>query len=222
MIEVLPNWHPIFVHFSVALLMTAVLLHLVSHFVKNEILSRHSALVGRWNLWLGTGFTIFTVTAGWFAYYSVKHDTPTHLAMTDHRNWAMVTFVLFLGIVAWEFVLQRRGQGRSWLFTLLLMTGAGLLLSTAWRGGELVYRHGLGVMSMPKAEGEGHTHEHGEGQGHGDMPAQHDAMPPTEGHAHSSDGMESNHHADTLMPGKTESTTPESHPHAPGTAPHKD
>lgn len=45
---------------------------------------------------------------------------------------------------------------------------AGLLLSTAWHGGELVYRYGLGVMSMPKSHGEGHAHEHGPGMGHTD------------------------------------------------------
>jgi hypothetical protein len=28
------------------------------------------------------------------------------------------------------------------------------------RGGELVYRYGLGVMPLPQSEGEDHDHEH--------------------------------------------------------------
>lgn len=178
MIEIVPNWHPIFVHFSVALLITATLLHLASHVVKNEELSKKCALVGRWNLWLGASFTVLTVAAGLYAYYTVTHDTPSHSAMTEHRNWALVTFSLFAGIVSWEYVLQRRGQGKSWAFTILLITGAGLLLSTAWHGGELVYRYGLGVMSMPKAEGVGHNHDHSAGEGHDGMslPSQHDTL----------------------------------------------
>jgi hypothetical protein len=31
MIEIIPNWHPIFVHFTVALLIIAATIHLLSH-----------------------------------------------------------------------------------------------------------------------------------------------------------------------------------------------
>ncbi len=37
----------------------------------------------------------------------------------------------------------------------------GLLLFTAWLGAELVYRYGLGVMSLPQSENEDHSHLHG-------------------------------------------------------------
>lgn len=168
MLEVLPNWHPIFVHFSVALLSVAAALHVASHFVTHAERAAQCALVARWNLWLGAGLTLFTVAAGFYAYNTVTHDTPSHAAMTEHRNWALATTVVFLAIVAWEFWLQKHKRGKSWLFTGLLLIATGLLLSTAWHGGELVYRYGLGVMSMPKAKGEGHAHEHGPGAGHAD------------------------------------------------------
>ena len=35
---------------------------------------------------------------------------------------------------------------------ILLIALLGLLMTTAWYGGELVYRHGIGVMSLPNAE----------------------------------------------------------------------
>ncbi len=163
MINVLPNWHPVFVHFTVALLIVSAAMHLLSHFVSGSGLKNQLAIVARWNLWIGIGFTLLTVTAGWYAFYTVNHDAPSHLAMTEHRNWAMATLAVFLGIAAWEYYLHRHGKGKSWLFTALLVLASGLLLSTAWHGGELVYRYGLGVMSMPKSEGAGHAHNHGEG-----------------------------------------------------------
>lgn len=213
---IIPNWHPIFVHFTVALLSIAAILHLASHFVTNTTRAEQCALVARWNLWLGAGFTLFTVAAGGYAYYTVAHDAPSHAAMTVHRNWALATTVVFLAIVAWEFRLQREKRGKSWLFTGLLLVAAGLLVSTAWHGSELVYRYGLGVMSLPKPEGAGHEHGGGNAQGHGDMPMTELIAPgnAADGHAHVRDGASASH-----PDGKVIAPAGEHHD-APGAAPH--
>jgi len=167
MIAIIPNWHPVFVHFTVALLIVAAAIHLLTHFLHHFScggeLANQLTIVARWNLWIGVGFTLLTVAAGWYAYNTVAHDAPSHAAMTEHRNWAMLTLALLLGIAGWEYYLSRRGKDKGWLFTGLLVIAAGLLLSTAWRGGELVYRYGLGVMSLPEAEE--HHHVHGEEHG---------------------------------------------------------
>lgn len=186
MLNVLPNWHPIFVHFTVALLILSSALHLLSHFVSDSGLKNQLVIVARWNLWIGIGFTLLTVAAGWYAFYTVDHDTPSHLAMTEHRNWAMAALAAFLGIAAWEFYLYRHRKGKSWLFTALLVLASGLLLSTAWHGGELVYRYGLGVMSMPKSEGAGHGHDQIDGQMRGhNMPMPDAGAPDNSAHGHS-------------------------------------
>ena len=135
MINILPNWHPIFVHFTVALLIVAAALHLFSHFVSNNnALKNQITITARWNFWIGVGFTFLTVAAGWYAFNTVAHDTPSHLAMIEHRNWALLTFAVILGIASWEYYLQRHGKGKSWLFTGLMLVAASLLLSTAWQG----------------------------------------------------------------------------------------
>lgn len=95
MLNILPNWHPIFVHFTVALLIVAAAMHVLSHFVSNINLKNQLATTARWNLWIGIGATLLTVAAGWYAFYTVSHDAPSHLAMTEHRNWAMVTGGIF-------------------------------------------------------------------------------------------------------------------------------
>ncbi len=216
MIEIVPNWHPIFVHFTVALLIIAAAIHLLSHFLPKGDAANQLTIVARWNLWFGVGFTLLTVAAGWYAYNTVAHDAPLHIAMNVHRNWAMATFALLLGIAGWEYYLSRHGSGKGWLFTGLLVIAAGLLLSTAWHGGELVYRYGLGVMSLPKPEGPGHTHEHGEEALHED------------GHTHSHDDAAHDEHdaepghATSAAESAVAATKKARHTHPPGTPPHND
>jgi uncharacterized membrane protein len=166
MIEILPNWHPMFVHFTVALLFIAVLLSVLTKFMSAGTLREQCQLVAQWNLWLGAGFTILTVVAGVAAYNSVAHDTPSHEAMTLHRNWALVTAALFIILAVWSWRRAKAGQGMNTMLLIALLVGAGLLASTAWLGGEAVYRYGLGVMSLPKTDSHEHTAE-GHGGAHG-------------------------------------------------------
>lgn len=166
MIEIIPNWHPVFVHFTVALLSVAALLKIGAYFVGSDSLREQWHLVARWNLWIGSVFVVLTVLSGVMAYNSVSHDTPSHAAMTDHRNWALVTSALFLVVSGWLVTLTRRGKARSGIFLATLLVATALLATTAWKGGELVYRYGLGVMSLPKADTHGHAN--GEEHGHGE------------------------------------------------------
>ncbi len=224
MITILPNWHPMFVHFTVALLIVATAIHLLSRFLPDSELRNQLSIVARWNLRIGVAITLITVALGWYAYYTVDHDTPSHLAMTTHRNWAMATLTLFLGVAGWEHYLHRHGKNKGRLFTALLVGAASLLLVTAWHGGELVYRYGVGVMSLPKSD----NHDHG-GHDHGDMPMQGEKMG---GHADSHDEGASSEHPHDAGAGHDHNTPAmhdaggapkqEGHAHAPGTPPHKD
>lgn len=209
MIEILPNWHPIFVHFTVALFVIAALLHLGSHFV-SEDLSKQWAIVSRWNLWLGLGFTVLTLAAGVYAYNTVDHDTPSHAAMTIHRNWAIVTSLVFFAAGAWSVVLNRQGQTRSWAFTAVLIAAAGLLGTTAWHGGEIVYRHGLGVKALPQVEGAGHSHSHDDGSAHDN----------SSGAAAPHEHADAAHAHDDSMSATPSGATVDDHHHEPGAAPH--
>ena len=196
--EIIPNWHPIFVHFTVALLSTAVGFFLLARFDTNESRRSRWSTLAHWNLWVGAGITVMTVGAGIYAFYTVDHDTHAHEAMIEHRNWAIPTFLYFFAMAIWAWRGRRVGREISLAFIAALLLGALLLLSTAWHGAELVYRHGLGVMSLPKVEGEGHAHQHTDdgGQDHAErreqavMPA---PMEPTGDHEHDTDAVEHEH-----------------------------
>lgn len=199
MFEIIPNWHPIFVHFTVALFSLAVGLFVVTPFIKSP-LKEQWLIVARWALWFGAGFTVVTGLTGWYAFNTVAHDTPSHAAMTDHRNWAIATITLFMLLAAWSIFRARQHKAFGTLFIAAMVVAGGLLGSTAWHGAESVFRYGLGVMSLPKVEGEGHAHEHAVGAEHGstdtptsgdmgDMKGMTDMTPPhpSDGHAHDED-----------------------------------
>ncbi len=160
-----PNWHPVFVHFVVGLLLTATVALAVVAFAPQGWARRVSLqAAGDWMLAIGIAAALAAVAAGFQAYYTVAHDAPSHVAMTDHRNWALATTAVLLVIGVWRY--RRRGQTPSILFVLAVIVAAGLLTATAWRGGELVFHHGLGVTSLPQSEGAGHDHDHGGGHAH--------------------------------------------------------
>lgn len=194
MIEIVPNWHPVFVHFTVALLSVAVVLFVLAALVKGHALRGQWLTVARWDLWLGIGFAAITVIAGWYAYNTVAHDAPSHAAMTEHRNWALATLGVFVLLGVWSVGRHRarKEPGAAFLFGLAMALA--LLMSTGWRGGELVYRYGLGVMSLPKPEGGDHPHEQAGTQGHGHE----DAVAPAPADAHPTEQAEQPHgHSET-------------------------
>jgi len=171
MFEIIPNWHPLFVHFTVSSLSLATIFYCLAYAVRNKVSYEKIKMFADWNLWLGSGFAIVTAIAGWFAYNSVAHDTPSHEAMTDHRNWALATLTLFMIMAIWAYFRKRSNKVLNTGFTAIVLIAFILLGSAAWRGGEAVYRYGLGVMSLPKVEkgNDGHSHEHAGLDDHGKM-----------------------------------------------------
>lgn len=162
MIEIIPNWHPMFVHFTVALLFMAGIGFIIAHFTQRKRYQPNILKVAEWNFWIGALISIITVLAGSYAYNTVAHDAPSHAAMTDHRNWALVTMGILFMQAIWLWRIRRNGHLRlTTPFVILIVILMGALAGTAWRGGELVYRYGLGVMSLPQNEGDNHEHDHG-------------------------------------------------------------
>jgi Cu/Ag efflux protein CusF len=80
-------------------------------------------------------------------------------------------------LALWALYKHRGAKTVSVVFVGLILVASGLLAVTGYKGGEVVYRHGGGVMRMPEISGDGGhgSHAHGEGEEHGDMPV-HDSM----------------------------------------------
>lgn len=155
-------WHPIFVHFTVALFSTSVGFYLLAYITGQLKIIAKIALeleiVARWCLWIAAIITIITITAGFYAYYTVEHDVTSHVVMTTHRNWALPTASAIFLIAIWSGWRYYKQKTLTLVFIISLLIVQGLLLVTAWYGGELVYRYGVGVMSLPKIERDEHHH----------------------------------------------------------------
>lgn len=156
-----PNWHPVLVHFVVAFLLTAPVLYAAMLVMPKGAASKTSLQsAGDWMLALGALFAALAVAAGLYAYATVTHDNASHAAMTSHRNIALPTAALFAILGVWRFF--RRGASPSPVFVAAALAAAALVAATAWKGGALVYHHGLGVASLPHA-GDMDHHKQGDG-----------------------------------------------------------
>ncbi|NOR51996.1 MAG: hypothetical protein GQ470_05195, partial [Gammaproteobacteria bacterium] len=49
---------------------------------------------------------VLTVASGLYAYNTVAHDTPSHAAMTLHRDWALATVGLFSLLTIWSLAMH--------------------------------------------------------------------------------------------------------------------
>ena len=74
------------------------------------------------------------------------------MAMTLHRNWALPTTFGLVLLAAWDAWRYRDNKVMSWPIVVILLVISLAVLKTAWLGGEVVYRHGIGVMALPKSE----------------------------------------------------------------------
>lgn len=150
MIQILPNWHPILVHFTIALYITSAAIHLFTA-ITQRFLTKNLALdlytTARWCLWIAAFSTLFTIAAGFYAFNTVQHNDVSHRIMVIHRNWGLITatgICLLAGISIWSYYKNKNSPSYIFLVGLILVWIA--LLITGYLGSELVYRHGLGVI----------------------------------------------------------------------------
>lgn len=162
--EIIPNLHPLAVHFPIALIILSAFFHVLGWFTRGTRCGQHCAILGHTTLWLGALTAIPTVLLGWIASNSVNHDEAGHLAMLSHRMWAVITLAVLVVIAGWDAFRSKVEAEIQPGFAVLTIAAAILVGVTAWHGGELVYRHGLGVMALPSNEAghDHHNHDHGD------------------------------------------------------------
>jgi hypothetical protein len=112
--------------------------------------------------------------------------------MLIHRAWALGTLAVLAVVASWDVWRSKVDAIPAWWIASAVIGAWGMVVTTAWHGGELVYQHGLGVLSLPATESyQRHGHEHGSTMDSGEhahgsvIPSENDAHEhPHDGHAH--------------------------------------
>ena len=146
------NAHPIFVHFPVALLTSALVLETVGLIFRRKSWRR----VALWNLALGTAAAALAVLTGRAAAATAKHSFEVHQVMTQHERLGYLVLSLAVTTFGWAVATRDRRprdrcQAPFWRGAWHQVLGWGLLVATclalaygAHLGGRLVYEYGVG------------------------------------------------------------------------------
>jgi uncharacterized membrane protein len=136
------NPHPLIVHFPIALLMAAVLFDAVAYFSKRDAFEK----AAHWNLILGLVTAGVAVVTGLLAEETVPQFEVMQETAERHETFAFVTLGVFAILCLWR--IWKRGEFFNRLRTyylLFALVGLVSLSITAYYGGELVYKFGVGT-----------------------------------------------------------------------------
>jgi uncharacterized membrane protein len=143
--NVLPNWHPLVVHFPLALVATAAALLLAAHLLPQERHRATLATVGTWNLCLGAAAAMLALATGLAATVHLQVGPEARQAISVHLKWAVLTSFLVLLLAVWRGAGAAQDSRPSRFFVVVLMAALAALIVTGYRGGENVYRYGIAV-----------------------------------------------------------------------------
>jgi uncharacterized membrane protein len=141
----LPGWHPLVVHFPLALILTATPLMLAARLLRSEAMASITAIVGTWNLCLGALAALFALATGLSALLDLDVSAAARQAISLHMKWAMFSTLALVLLAIWRGAGTAEGSRPSWIFIIVLLAATMALAVTGYRGGRNVYEFGVGV-----------------------------------------------------------------------------
>lgn len=128
--------HPAAVHFPIALLIGGW---------AAGVLGRRSdtaAQAASWLLWAGTLSAWAALGLGLVAAKTAPHVPSAWETLNLHETLGWWTVGLFSVLSLWRWRLGRKAEA---YFLAAWLAACGVLLATGYEGGELVFKHGMGV-----------------------------------------------------------------------------
>lgn len=140
-----PVWHPMIVHFPLALVVSGAISLLAARLLRQPRHSATLATVGTWNLCLGAIAALFALGTGLAAMIGLDVDLAARQAISLHVKWAIFTTLALVLLAVWRGAGTAQESRPSWIFVVALSAATAALIFTGYRGGENVYRYGVGV-----------------------------------------------------------------------------
>src|ERR1700723_3922213 len=97
-----PNWHPLVVHFPIALVLSATALLLAARLLRSESVAASAATAGTWNLCLGAAAALVALGSGLSAVLGLDVSAAARQAISVHLKWAMLTTLLLVLLAVWR------------------------------------------------------------------------------------------------------------------------
>ncbi|MBI2956608.1 MAG: DUF2231 domain-containing protein [Acidobacteria bacterium] len=145
-LRALPNLHPVFIHFPLALLPLALVFQLWAVVSRRDDVAR----LALWLLCIGALAALAAAGSGLIAEGTVEHAGEAHEALELHEKLMLTATGLSVALAIVALLLQRRPRRATQLFVLVgLLVICGTLAVGADRGGLMVYHHGVGVRPEP-------------------------------------------------------------------------
>jgi uncharacterized membrane protein len=128
-----------------ALVVTAACSFTVTRVLRASRIAQTLAIVGTWTLGVGALGVLFALGTGLAAVIDLHVGTAAHQAISSHVKSAILTAVLVLSAAVWRGAGVAEEARPSWGFMLVMWVATFSLIVTGYRGGQNVYRYGVGV-----------------------------------------------------------------------------
>jgi uncharacterized membrane protein len=139
------QWHPMMVHFPLALTLTGFLCLLLSRLLQRTHRCSSLAACGHWNLILGSLAILLTLGTGLGAAWQLRLYGGMQYSVSRHAIWAVCTSQFLVFLALWRGLIDAADAPPSRLFLGLLLIACGGLIVTGYYGGENVYHYAIGV-----------------------------------------------------------------------------
>lgn len=133
------QWHPMMVHFPLALTLTAFLCLLFSRLLHRTAMHASLAACGTWNLIIAGITALTTLGTGLVAAWHLQLHDGAQYSVSRHVIWAVCTSQLVVLLGLWRAFANSADKTPSRLFLVLALIACAGFIVTGYYGGENVY-----------------------------------------------------------------------------------
>jgi uncharacterized membrane protein len=143
------HFHPMLVHFPIALFFTSLLFDLLFKMTRNGDFQKF----GYYLLILAVLSGILASSSGMLIEDKIESSGISEQHIDDHKGFALATMALFIALLAFRFFKKNKISENVFnLYLAVSLIGLVLLSLAAFKGGKLVYKYGAAVEQLPTLE----------------------------------------------------------------------